>query len=54
MVSDRQSVRGSRVAWALACACGAVFALGVFIGYHSIYRNISVAMLPPPPAVSPL
>jgi hypothetical protein len=54
MVSNRHIARGSRFAWGLACICAAVFALGVFIGYHSIYRNNSVAMLPPPPAMSPL
>ena len=54
MVSHPQDVRSNRLAWTLAGVCCVVFAVGVFIGYHSIYRNISVAMLPPPPAASPL
>ena len=59
MVSGRRSPAhfdrsGGRFALTVAIACAAIFALGVFIGYHSIYRNISVAMAPLPAAASPL
>jgi hypothetical protein len=37
---------------ALAVVLTAVFAAGVVIGYNSVYRNISVAMLGPPPVAS--
>jgi len=56
MLFDRhQPTAGSqRLAWLMALACVVVFALGAVIGYHSIYRNVAVAMLPPPPpATSP-
>ena len=56
MVPDRYQPTAGRqtLAWLLGLACVAVFALGAVIGYHSIYRNVSIAMLPPPPTASPL
>jgi len=41
-----------RLSWFMALAYVVVFAVGAVIGYHSIYRNVSVAMLPPPPAAA--
>jgi hypothetical protein len=56
MVSDQQvrQSRGTRFAVGFAIVAAAVFTVGVLIGYNSIYRDISVAMLSPPTAVSPL
>jgi hypothetical protein len=40
------STRASRASVLVLTLVGAaVFALGLFIGYHSVYRNISVAAL---------
>jgi hypothetical protein len=56
MVSNRyQPTADSRsLAWLMALACVAVFVVGAVIGYHSIYRNVSVAMLPSPPTATSL
>jgi hypothetical protein len=45
--------RGTRLALALVFLGFVVFALGAVIGYHSIYRDISVAMLAPPAGMQP-
>jgi hypothetical protein len=37
--------RASRAPLVFAILCTAVFTLGVVLGYHSVYRNISVAAL---------
>jgi hypothetical protein len=47
-VSSRPRTNLSGLAVALVVALGATFALGVVIGYNSVYRNVSVAMLAPP------
>jgi hypothetical protein len=45
MHPDRyQGAANNRFGWLLALLCAAVFALGAVIGYHSIYRNVPVAM----------
>jgi hypothetical protein len=45
---------GRRWALAFAITCTVVFGLGVLIGYNSIYRDISVAMLTPQVVSPPL
>ena len=41
--------RGRRWAMVFVVMCAVVFGLGALLGYNSIYRNISVAMVAPPP-----
>ena len=53
-VSSRPRTNLSGLAVAFAVALGAVFALGVVIGYNSVYRNIEVALLAPHAPAQPI
>lgn len=47
-VSNKPRTNLSGLAVALAIALSATFALGVVIGYNSVYRDVVVAQLAPP------